>query len=159
MANNSDYSGVFIAIEMDWHMTYSDFPTLWDYQGLASKVIPHYGSQYNIRLYWGKMSWFNETYTSEVYPRYTDFMAVQEKMDPNCQLVNEFLVDHLGIDRCRDVFDMELVTSCINLRIQDNSLWGKGKHRGDAIVWGVPTSCRLPINLSTIPHTHTHIYI
>lgn len=113
-------SGVFAVLEVEWTMAYNDFDTLWFGQDIAQQYIPKFGTQYNARPHWGKMSWFNETYTDSIYPHLQDFLDVQEKMDPNCQFVNEFLVERLGIHRCANAFDSTLVPSIANLKRHNN---------------------------------------
>lgn len=87
-----------------WYMTYNDYNTLWHYQDFARRYIPQFGLNYNVRPHWGKMSWFNATYAETIYPHLQDFVDLQEKMDPNCQFVNEFLIQHLGLSRCSHIF-------------------------------------------------------
>ncbi|KUI69459.1 L-gulonolactone oxidase [Cytospora mali] len=112
----NDSSGVFAVLNVEWTMTYNTFDTLWFGQDIARQYIPKFGMQYNVRPHWGKMSWFNETYAEFAYPHLHDFLDVQERMDPNCQFVNEFLVDHLGIHRCANAFDSTLVPSIASLK-------------------------------------------
>jgi hypothetical protein len=97
-------SGVFGVIEIDWYMTYNNFDTLWFYQFLAEQFIPQFGILYNVRPHWGKMSWFDAKYAKSVYPNLNKFLDLQQVMDPQCQFVNEFLIDHLGITRCQGIF-------------------------------------------------------
>lgn len=115
----NDSNGVFAVFEIEWTMTYNNFDTLWFGHDIARQYIPKFGTQYNVRPHWGKMSWFNETYAEFIYPHLQDFLDIQEKMDPNCQFVNEFLVNHLGIHRCANVFDNKLVPSITNLKRQN----------------------------------------
>lgn len=98
-------SGIFAVIEIDWYMTYNNFQTLWFYQSLAQQFEPQFGLKYNVRPHWGKMSWFNATYAQVIYPNLQQFLKLQETMDPNCQFVNDFLIDHLGITRCQGIFN------------------------------------------------------
>ena len=110
-------SGVFAVLEVDWYPTYNDFDSLWYYQAWAQNFIPRFGKEYNVRPHWGKTQGeFNSTYAEFIYPHLDDFVALQEKQDPNCQFVNEFLIDHLGLERCRGVFNNDLVPSISSLR-------------------------------------------
>lgn len=83
-----------------WYATYNNYDALWQYQELAQRYLPNIGHKYNARPHWGKMSWFNSTYAETIFPKLQDFLDVQEKMDPKCQFVNEFLISHLGLERC-----------------------------------------------------------
>lgn len=124
IANQTDkYSGVFASIETDWHLDFNNFPALWFWQDQMRGVIPALGEKHNVRPHWGKMSWFDETYAETMYPRLDDFLALHEKMDPNCQFVNDFLIDHLGIDRCRGYFDSSLVPSYASLKTRELDGW------------------------------------
>jgi hypothetical protein len=48
----------------------------------------------------------NATYTLEKFPKLPEFLAIQQRQDPNCQFVNEFLVQQLGITRCEKYLSM-----------------------------------------------------
>lgn len=52
-----------------------------------------------------KMLFHNETYSATIYPKIHDWVDIQEKNDPNCQFVNGFLAESLGIERCQYLFD------------------------------------------------------
>jgi hypothetical protein len=93
-------SGVFAIIEIDWIQEYDNFTTLWQNQELAFEFLPQFGETYNVRPHWNKMSPPNATYTQEKFPKLPEFLAVQQRQDPKCQFVNEFLVSQLGITRC-----------------------------------------------------------
>ncbi|KAL3479233.1 hypothetical protein BJX99DRAFT_268648 [Aspergillus californicus] len=95
-------SGVFAVIEIDWIQEYNNFTTLWQNQELAYEFLPRFGDAYNVRSHWNKMSAPNATYTRDKFPMLPEFLAIQERQDPKCQFVNEFLVKQLGIDRCAD---------------------------------------------------------
>ncbi|KAF4121871.1 FAD/FMN-containing dehydrogenase [Geosmithia morbida] len=102
---HSSASGIFFTLEYDWNSWYNNYTKMWFYEDLASEFISKFGEKYNARPHWNKMMWHNETYTEFIYPKLNRWLDIQEKMDPNCQLVNPFLIKTLGIDRCRDVFD------------------------------------------------------
>ncbi|KAL4760662.1 FAD/FMN-containing dehydrogenase [Aspergillus foveolatus] len=72
---------------------------------LASEFIPLFGEKYDVRPHWNKMIFHNETYTQTIFPKMDDWLEIQEKMDPDCQFVNEFLVSSLGIKQCEAVFN------------------------------------------------------
>ncbi|KAJ5092065.1 hypothetical protein NUU61_006935 [Penicillium alfredii] len=93
-------SGVFAILEIDWIQTYNDWNTLWRNQELAYEFLPHFGETYNVRSHWNKMAAPNATYTLEQFPKLPQFLAIQERQDPKCQFVNDFLVQQLGITRC-----------------------------------------------------------
>ncbi|OKL63070.1 hypothetical protein UA08_01278 [Talaromyces atroroseus] len=98
-------SGVFATLEYSWVPSYNNFTLQWFYQDLASEFIPQFGDKYNVRPHWNKMLFNNDTYASTIYPKINDWLEIQEQMDPQCQFVNPFLVDRLGIDRCRSLFE------------------------------------------------------
>lgn len=100
-----DSRGVFAALEYSWIPPYNNITKQWFYQDLASEFIPQFGEKYNVRPHWNKMMFHNETYTATIYPKMNEWLELQEKMDPNCQFVNEFLIHSLGIERCRDLFN------------------------------------------------------
>ncbi|KAI9924865.1 hypothetical protein MW887_006722 [Aspergillus wentii] len=95
-----EQSGVFAVLEIDWMQTYNNWTTLWQNQDLAFEFLPHFGETYNVRSHWNKMSPANATFAREQYPKLPEFLAIQERQDPKCQFVNEFLVGQLGVDRC-----------------------------------------------------------
>ncbi|GAB1214265.1 hypothetical protein ATERTT37_003426 [Aspergillus terreus] len=99
-------SGVFGIIEIDWIQEYNNFTTLWQNQELAYEFLPKFGEAYNVRPHWNKMSPPNATYTLEKFPMLPKFLAIQERQDPKCQFVNEFLYKQLGIERCADFISM-----------------------------------------------------
>ncbi|KAL4916467.1 FAD/FMN-containing dehydrogenase [Aspergillus aurantiobrunneus] len=98
-------SGVFAALEYSWIPSYNNFTTQWFHQELASEFIPMFGEKYNVRPHWNKMIFHNETYSGTIFPKMNEWLKVQETMDPDCQLVNDFIVESLGIERCRALFD------------------------------------------------------
>ncbi|KAL3476612.1 FAD/FMN-containing dehydrogenase [Aspergillus californicus] len=98
-------SGVFAALEYSWLPSYNNFTTQWFHQELASEFIPAFGEKYDVRPHWNKMIFHNETYSATIFPRMNDWLAVQQRMDPHCQFVNDFIVESLGIDRCASLFD------------------------------------------------------
>ncbi|KAL1885836.1 hypothetical protein Plec18167_001332 [Paecilomyces lecythidis] len=98
-------SGIFATLEYSWIPSYNNFTLQWFYQDLLSEFIPKFGETYNVRPHWNKMLFNNETYTSTIYPKLSDWLAIQEQMDPQCQFVNPFLVNSLGLDRCRSLFE------------------------------------------------------
>ncbi|CAG8118547.1 unnamed protein product [Penicillium olsonii] len=98
-------SGIFATLEYSWIPTYNNFTTQYFFQELASEYIPKFGEIYNVRPHWNKMLFHNETYTSTIYPKMNEWVDLQKKMDPNCQFVNDFLAESLGIDRCQYLFD------------------------------------------------------
>ncbi|KAA8645891.1 hypothetical protein EYZ11_002044 [Aspergillus tanneri] len=98
-----EHSGIFAVIEIDWYATYNNYGSLWFYQTLAQEFIPEFGHIYNVHSHWNKMLWFNKTYAEYIYPELEKFLIIQERMDPHCQFVNEFLVNSLGINRCRGI--------------------------------------------------------
>ncbi|KAI9923436.1 hypothetical protein ASPWEDRAFT_106959 [Aspergillus wentii DTO 134E9] len=93
-------SGVFGIIEIDWLQSYNNFPALWDNQALADEFMPKFGEKFNARSHWNKMNPANATLIKELFPKLPDFLAIQERQDPQCQFVNEFLYTQLGIERC-----------------------------------------------------------
>ncbi|KAJ1706542.1 gulonolactone oxidase [Aspergillus flavus] len=96
----SDLSGVFAIIEIDWIQTYNNFTTLWQNQQLGYEFMAEFGEKYNVRPHWNKMNPPNATYALEKFPKLPEFLAIQQRQDPKCQFVNEFLVEQLGITRC-----------------------------------------------------------
>ncbi|KAE8156032.1 hypothetical protein BDV40DRAFT_310379 [Aspergillus tamarii] len=96
----SDLSGVFAIIEIDWIQTYNNFTTLWQNQELGYEFMAKFGEKYNVRPHWNKMNAPNATYALEKFPKLPEFLAIQQRQDPKCQFVNEFLVEQLGITRC-----------------------------------------------------------
>lgn len=98
-------SGVFAVFEATWFATYNDYDSLWLYQDLAAEFIPEFGETYNVRPHWNKMIFFDGEYANKTYPQLSKWLAVQERNDPDCQFVNEFLVTRLGIDRCAKYLD------------------------------------------------------
>lgn len=98
-------SGIFFTLEVDWNSWYNNYTKMFFYEDLAKEFIDTLGPQYNVRPHWNKMLWNNETYTDYIYPKAGKWLDIQEKMDPHCQLVNPFLVDTLGIERCRSLFN------------------------------------------------------
>ncbi|CAG8908847.1 unnamed protein product [Penicillium egyptiacum] len=101
-----ELSGVFAIIEIDWIQTYNNFTTLWQNQALGDEFLPRFGDKYNARPHWNKMNPANATYTLEKFPKLPEFLAIQQRQDPNCQFVNEFLVQQLGITRCANYLSM-----------------------------------------------------
>lgn len=101
-----EYSGVFAVIEIDWMQEYNNFTTLWQNQALAYEFLPQFGEAYNVRSHWNKMAPANFTYTQERFPKLPEFLVIQERQDPKCQFVNDFLVKQLGITRCTDYLSM-----------------------------------------------------
>ncbi|KAL4924069.1 FAD/FMN-containing dehydrogenase [Aspergillus undulatus] len=97
-------SGVFAALEYSWIPAYNNFTLQWFHQELASEFIPAFGEEYNVRPHWNKMLFNNGTYSETIYPKMNEWLEVQERMDPNCQFVNPFIVESLGIDRCSGLF-------------------------------------------------------
>ncbi|KAL4891428.1 hypothetical protein BDV59DRAFT_203598 [Aspergillus ambiguus] len=97
-------SGVFAALEYSWVPPFNNFTTQWFHQELAREFIPTFGEEYNVRPHWNKMIFHDESYSSTIFPKMEDWLAVQETMDPKCQFVNDFLVESLGIERCRHLF-------------------------------------------------------
>lgn len=95
-----DLSGVFAIIEIDWIQTYNDFTTLWQNQELGYEFLSKFGEKYNVRPHWNKMNPANATYALEKFPKLPEFLDIQQRQDPKCQFVNEFLVEQLGISRC-----------------------------------------------------------
>ncbi|KAL4742732.1 FAD/FMN-containing dehydrogenase [Aspergillus similis] len=98
-------SGVFAALEYSWIPSYNNFTLQWFHQELASEFIPLFGEKYDVRPHWNKMIFHTETYTQTIFPKMDDWLKIQEKMDPDCQFVNEFLISSLGIERCEAVFN------------------------------------------------------
>ncbi|KAL5363680.1 hypothetical protein BJX96DRAFT_187162 [Aspergillus floccosus] len=103
---DSSLSGVFGIIEIDWIQEYNNFTTLWQNQELAYEFLPKFGDEYNVRPHWNKMSPPNATYTLEKFPMLPRFLAIQERQDPKCQFVNDFLYRQLGIERCAEFISM-----------------------------------------------------
>lgn len=97
-------SGIFATLEYSWMPSYNNFTQQWFYQELASEFIPQFGEKYDVRPHWNKMQFHNATYTETIFPKMNDWLDIQEQMDPQCQFVNPFLVNALGIDRCASVF-------------------------------------------------------
>lgn len=95
-----EYSGVFAVVEIDWMQKYNNFNTLWKNQDLAFEFMPRFGDMFNSRSHWNKMAPPNATFTLQQFPKLPEFLAIQERQDPKCQFVNEFLVEQLGINRC-----------------------------------------------------------
>ncbi|KAJ5108004.1 hypothetical protein N7456_004679 [Penicillium angulare] len=97
-------SGIFATLEYSWMPSYNNYTLQWLYQDLASEFIPKFGETYDVRPHWNKMQFHNETYTSTIFPKMNDWLDIQEEMDPNCQFVNPFMINALGIDRCQSLF-------------------------------------------------------
>ena len=95
---------VFAVLEIDWYMTYNNYSTLWAYQDLAKSFTTDFGPRFDPRPHWGKMSWFDEAYALKAYPKLKEFLKERNATDPDCQFVNEFLIDHLGLTYCKDIF-------------------------------------------------------
>ncbi|KAJ5256160.1 hypothetical protein N7497_006390 [Penicillium chrysogenum] len=98
-------SGIFATLEYSWIPAYNNFTTQYFLQELASEYIPKFGETYNVRPHWNKMIFHNETYSFTIHPKMNDWVHLQKRMDPNCQFINEFLAESLGIDRCQYLFD------------------------------------------------------
>ena len=99
-------SGTFGVLEIDWMQEYNNFTTLWQNQDLAYEFLPRFGETFNVRSHWNKMSPPNATYIAEKFPKLPEFLAIQERQDPKCQFVNDFLVEQLGIKRCANYLSM-----------------------------------------------------
>ncbi|KAL4909355.1 hypothetical protein BDW74DRAFT_174559 [Aspergillus multicolor] len=97
-------SGLFASLEYSWIPSYNNFTLQWFHQELAAEYIPEFGEKYDVRPHWNKMLFHNETYSATIFPMMERWLQLQEKMDPDCQFVNEFLVRSLGISRCEAVF-------------------------------------------------------
>lgn len=94
-------SGVFGVIEIDWMSTVNSWNTLWHDQELAFEFLPEFGYKFNMRSHWNKMAQFDPKFTEYAFPKLPKFLEIQERQDPNCQFINQYLVDTLGIDRCK----------------------------------------------------------
>jgi hypothetical protein len=46
--------------------------------------------KYESRPHWGKMHWFHARDLSEVYPKWNEFLAVRERLDPNDIFLTEW---------------------------------------------------------------------
>lgn len=101
-------SDVFGVIEIDWIQSYNNFTALWQNQEMAYSFLPQFGETYNVTAHWNKMLPPSPEYTLERYPMLPKWLAIQEQMDPNCQFVNAFLYEQLGISRCANYLTMEL---------------------------------------------------
>ena len=55
---------------------------------------------FDCRFHWGKHMPVNPEYLSRQYPKWKDFMALREKMDPKQIFVTEYWHDRLGIEPC-----------------------------------------------------------
>ncbi|KAJ5975466.1 FAD/FMN-containing dehydrogenase [Penicillium waksmanii] len=97
-------SGIFATLEYSWIPSYKNYTLQWFYQDVVKQFIPTFGEKHNVRPHWNKMIFNNETYASTIYPKINSWLDIQEKMDPACQIVNNFLVESLGIDRCKSLF-------------------------------------------------------
>ncbi|KAL4948853.1 FAD/FMN-containing dehydrogenase [Aspergillus filifer] len=97
-------SGIFAALEYSWIPAYNNFTLQWFHQELASEFIPAFGEEYNVRPHWNKMQFHNATYSETIFPKMGEWLEVQERMDPNCQFVNPFIVNALGVERCESLF-------------------------------------------------------
>ncbi|CAI7644467.1 unnamed protein product [Penicillium pancosmium] len=97
-------SGIFATLEYSWIPSYNNYTLQWFYQDLVNEFIPTFGEKHNVRPHWNKMLFNKETYASTIYPKINSWLDIQEKMDPDCQFVNNFLVESLGIDRCKSLF-------------------------------------------------------
>jgi hypothetical protein len=93
-------SGVFAIIEIDWLQEYDNFATLWQNQELAFEFLPRFGETYNARPHWNKMNAPDPAYIQKIFPKLPEFLAIQQRQDPKCQFVNDFLVSQLGITHC-----------------------------------------------------------
>ncbi|KAL4875992.1 hypothetical protein BJY04DRAFT_210887 [Aspergillus karnatakaensis] len=83
---------------------YNEFPLQWFHQELASEFVPRFREEYNIRPHWNKILWNNATSSAAIYPKLSEWLDVQEVIDPNCQFVNPILVESAGLDRCSGLF-------------------------------------------------------
>lgn len=72
---------------------------------MAKEYIKKFGAKYNVRPHWGKMSWFGMDHARFIYPHVEDFLKVRERMDPNCQFVNQFLIDHFELAQCQSIYE------------------------------------------------------
>lgn len=95
-------SGVFGVLEIDWIQSVNNYTTLWNNQGFAFEFMDKFGYEYNARAHWNKMSPYDPKFTLSAFPKLPEFLKIQEQQDPNCQFVNDFLVNQLGIDRCKE---------------------------------------------------------
>ena len=100
----SNSSGIFATLEYSWMPSYNNYTLQWLYQDLASEFIPEFGETYNVRAHWNKMQFHNATYSETIFPKMNDWLDIQEEMDPNCQFVNPFMINALGIDRCSSLY-------------------------------------------------------
>jgi len=102
--SNVSYFGI---VNVDLKMPFSNWETLNIYLDFLNKFIPKYGTQYNVRPHWGKLSDFNLTYTSFAYPMVRQFLALRSQTDPNCQFINRFLLKALGLEsQCGSILDL-----------------------------------------------------
>jgi hypothetical protein len=97
-------SGIFATLEYSWIPSYNNYTLQWFYQDLVKEFIPTFGEKHNVRPHWNKFLFNNETYASTICLKINSWLDIQEKMDPDSQFVNNFLVESLGIDRCKSLF-------------------------------------------------------
>ncbi|KAJ5114153.1 hypothetical protein N7456_002687 [Penicillium angulare] len=96
------FSGNFATLEYTWYPQYNNYTQQYFSQDLLSEFIPQFGEKYNVRPHWNKVLSFNGTYAHTIYPQLDKWLAIQEEMDPDCQLVNVLVAKALGIDRCKE---------------------------------------------------------
>ncbi|KAF7625398.1 hypothetical protein AFLA_002263 [Aspergillus flavus NRRL3357] len=102
----SENSGVFAVLEIDWMQKVNHWDTLYNNQKFAYDFQDEFGSVYNARSHWNKMSPNDPKHTLAVFPKLPEFLKIQERQDPNCQFANDFLVSQLGIERCRSALNL-----------------------------------------------------
>lgn len=100
-ANNHSFetqSGIFATIEMDWRTTFNNPAALLEYQAFADELVGNF--EFHARPHWGTATQFSSEYTQTVYPKVDDFAHLHKQLDPYCQFVNPFLIQHLGLTYC-----------------------------------------------------------
>ncbi|GMG28525.1 unnamed protein product [Aspergillus oryzae var. brunneus] len=102
----SENSGVFAVLEIDWMQKVNHWDTLYNNQKFAYDFQDEFGSVYNARSHWNKMSPNDPKHTLAVFPKLPEFLKIQERQDPNCQFANDFLVSQLGFERCRSALNL-----------------------------------------------------
>ncbi|PLB48718.1 gluconolactone oxidase [Aspergillus steynii IBT 23096] len=91
LAHNA--SGIFATLGYSWLPTYNNFTTQWFFQDLRAST---FRSSARSTI---------STYASTIYTKVDDWLEIQKKNYPHCQFLNELLIDALGIDRCKTLFN------------------------------------------------------
>jgi FAD binding domain/D-arabinono-1,4-lactone oxidase len=81
-----------VKINLFWFARNRGDPTTEFFPAVWQRLRPH-----GYRLHWGKLLSGDVTYLRQQYPRWDDFMALRERLDPRQVFVSEYWRTHLGI--------------------------------------------------------------